>query len=93
MGYWDVFYNSGLFVQSLMLLSVLAAFMCPCYVLLRFIQTSREGYLPPNTMFAMRWEGDLMHLTVSKQAHLSRPQVEGLMLELVAQKNGPTDNQ
>ncbi len=86
MGFWDVFYNSALIVQSLMLLAALIAFGCPCYVLLRFIQIGRQDYLPPNTMFAIRREDELTHLTVSRKTSLSRQQVEDLMLELAVQQ-------
>jgi len=74
-----------------MLLTSLAAFEFPCYVIVRFINASREDYLPPDTVFAIRRNGDLMHLTVDQHALFSRQQVEDLLLELTDTKNGPTD--
>ena len=65
----------------------------PCYVLVRWLQIGRADYLPEDTLFAIRREGDLLHLTFKKDAPMPREQMSGLMLELAATKNAPTDVQ
>ena len=93
MGFWDVFYNASAFVQIFMLLAALGGFACPCYVLVRWLQIGRADYVPPNTLFAIRRDGELLHLTFNKDAPMPREQVSNLMLELTAAKNAPTDVQ
>ena len=93
MGFWDVFYKASAGVQIFMLLAALGGFALPCYVLVRWLQIGRADYLPEDTLFAIRREGDLLHLTFNKDAPMPREQVSGLMLELAATKNAPTDVQ
>ena len=91
MGFWDVFYNASAGVQIFMLLAALGGFALPCYVLVSWLQIGRADYLPENTLFAIRREGDSLHLTFNKDAPMPREQVSGLMLELAATKNAPTN--
>ena len=93
MGFWDIFYNASAWVQIFMLLAALGGFTLPCFVLLRWLQIGRADYLPDDTLFAIRREGDLLHLTFNKDAPMPREQVSSLMLELTATKNAPTDVQ
>ena len=58
MGFWDVFYNASAGVQIFMLLAALCGFALPCYVLVRWLQIGRADYLPEDTLFAIRREGD-----------------------------------
>ena len=93
MSFWDVFYNASAGVQIFMLLAALGGFALPCCVLLRWLQIGRADYLPDDTVFDIRREGDLLHLTFNKDAPMPREQVSSLMLELTATKNAPTDVQ
>lgn len=93
MGFWDIFYNASAWVQIFMLLAALGGFALPCFVLLRWLQIGRADYLPDDTLFAIRREGDLLHLTFNKDAPMPREQVSSLMLEFTATKNAPTDVQ
>lgn len=93
MGFWDVFYNSTLIVQSLMLLASLAAFACPCYLVARFMHTSREDYLPPDTVFAIRRNKDVLQVSFNRNAPLTHEQTLDLLADLSVTKNGPTDMQ
>ena len=93
MGFWDVFYNSTLIVQSLMLLASLAAFACPCYVVVRFIQISREDYLPPDTVFAIRRNKEVLQVSFNRNAPLTHERTQDLLSDLSAIKNGLTDMQ
>jgi len=93
MGFWDVFYNASAWVQVFMLLAALGGFALPGYVLLRWLQIGRADYLPEDILFAIRREGDLLHLTFNKEAPMPREQVSNLMLELTEIKNGPTETQ
>ena len=93
MGFWDIFYNASAWVQIFMLLAALGGFALPCFVLLRWLQIGRADYLPDDTLFTIRREGDLLHLTFNKDAPMPREQVSSLMLELTATKNAPTDVQ
>ena len=93
MGFWDIFYNASAWVQIFMLLAALGGFALPCFALLRWLQIGRADYLPDDTLFAIRREGDLLHLTFNKDAPMPREQVSSLMLELTATKNAPTDVQ
>ena len=93
MGFWDVFYNASAGVQIFMLLAALGGFALPCYVLVRWLQIGRADYLPEDTLFAIRREGDLLHLTFNKDAPMPREQAVTLLADLSATKNGPTDEQ
>ena len=81
------------FVTPRQLLAALGGFALPCYVPVRWLQIGRADYLPEDTLFAIRREGDLLHLTFNKDAPMPREQVSGLRLELAATKNAPTDVQ
>lgn len=91
MGFWDVFYNASAVVQVFMLLAALGGLAVPCYVLVRWLQITRTDYLPPDTLFAVRREGELLHLTLNKEMPMPREQVSNLMLALSEKQNGPSD--
>lgn len=63
------------------------------FFIMRRLQIGRADYLPEDTLFAIRREGDLLHMTFNKDAPMPRAQVSSLMLELTAMKNAPTDMQ
>lgn len=93
MGFWDVFYNSTLLVQAMMLLAALSAFAVPGYVMVRFIKASRADYLPPDTLFHIRRSKDVLHFSLHRHVPLTHEQALNLLADLSAMKNGPTDNQ
>ena len=86
MGFWDVFHNTTAIVQIAMLLTVLGAIAVPAFVLTRWLQLRMQTRLPPDTVFAISRDGDLLHLIINKQAPLARDHLSTLLLELAVEK-------
>jgi hypothetical protein len=91
MGFWDIFYNVSAPVQVAMLLTVFGMVAVPVYALIVWVRTRHLNSLPPDTVFAISRDGDLLHLTINRDAPLARDHLSALWLELAVEKNGPSD--
>ena len=90
MGFWDVFYNTTMIGQVFMLLTVMGVTAAPTYVIVCWLRVRARTQLPPDTVFAISRDNDLLHLTINKHAPLARDHLSALLLELAVEKNGPT---
>ena len=93
MSFWDAFYAATPSVQVFMLLAVFGCVIAVTVSLFRLLQVWRADYVPGNVMFAIQEDGDLLHLTLHRDAPVSREKAVRLLAELSATKNGPTDMQ
>ena len=89
MSFWDVFYAATLSVQVLMLLAVFGCVIAVTVSLFRLLQVWRADYMPGNVMFAIQEDGDLLHLTLHRDAPVSREKAVRLLAELSATKKRP----
>ena len=89
MSFWDAFYAATPWVQAFMLLAVFGCVVAVTVCLFRLLQVWRANYMPGNVMFSIQQEGDLLHLTLHRDAPVSREKAVTLLAELSATKKRP----